>query len=286
MSTPQPKILVIMPAYNEAGVVGDVVREVRKELGEAQPILVIDDGSSDGTAAEARAAGARTISLIRNLGYGYALKTGYLVALEEGFDVVVQMDSDGQHAPSTVPALLEPILRGDADVVIGSRALSTDSYKMPFARRVGQRLFAAVLRAMCGLSIQDPTSGFQALGRRALGLFMTDDFPGDYPDTDILLYLRLHGVRIREVAALFRSNRRGKSMHSGVLKPAYYIYKMFFSMLLVYLRHRGVFDKEPPDGSVTHSTESSSAAPEDGRGGPGARRSNLDLSPGPGPTRP
>jgi glycosyltransferase involved in cell wall biosynthesis len=231
--------LVLIPAYNEAGVIGAVIREIRATpIGIPYEILVVDDGSTDDTAQEARDAGARTVSLLQNMGYGYALQTGYQVAREEGFDLVVQMDGDGQHAPESIPGLLAPLLKDECDLVIGSRALSSVFYPMPYIRRCGQKVFAAILFAMCGLRIRDPTSGFQAFGAHVLRFFTTDDFPGDYPDANVLLYLQLNGIRIREVPAIFRINTRGTSMHGGVLKPLYYIYKMLFSMLLMYLRHR------------------------------------------------
>lgn len=234
-----PGALILIPAFNESAVIGDLIRKIREVgLPIEYEILVIDDGSSDGTADVARAAGARVVSLIRNLGYGYALKTGYLVALERGVDIVVQLDGDGQHAPESIPGLLGPIREGNADLVIGSRALSDVHYPMPLLRRLGQAFFRRVLRAMSGLTIGDPTSGFQAIGPRALRLFNRDDFPGDYPDTDVLLYLKLNGLRIMERAATFRINERGTSMHSGLLGNVYYAYKMLFSMWLVYLRHR------------------------------------------------
>jgi glycosyltransferase involved in cell wall biosynthesis len=271
------EVLILIPAYNEAPVVGRVVAEARRVMGEGQTILVIDDGSSDGTAAAAEEAGAVTISLIRNLGYGYALQTGYRYALDHGYSTVVQLDGDGQHDPTSIPRLIDPISRGEADVVIGSRRLSAVPYTMPFLRRLGQAVFATLLRWMCGLRIGDPTSGFQAIGPGALALFSTDAFPGDYPDTDVLLYLSLNGKRVIEAPATFRPNTRGKSMHRGLGKAAYYAYKMMLSMVLVYLRHPGA-SKEPSDGRpVSARVEPANPPPEDR--GPGSRdhRSGVDL---------
>ncbi len=238
MDPMKQKILVIVPAYNEAGTIGNVVRDIREAMS-AFPadILVIDDGSSDGTAAEARAAGARVISQIQNMGYGYALRTGYQAAQSEGVDVVVQMDGDGQHAPSSIPGLMAPVLSGACDLVIGSRTLSKTHYPMPLARRIGQRFFSWLLYRMGNLRIHDATSGFQVIGPAALGRFVSADFPGDYPDTNVLLHLRLKGIRILELPAEFRVSATGKSMHSGLLKPAYYVYSMTLSMVMVYWRH-------------------------------------------------
>ena len=228
------RVLVIIPAFNEGVMIGELVRQIRAlDLGIPSQVLVIDDGSADNTAEEARKAGARTVSLIQNLGYGFALQTGYHVAVEEAFDIVLQMDGDGQHPPACIPSLLDLLLKEECDVVIGSRGLADVPYPMPFARRAGQKFFGWLLFVMSGLRIHDPTSGFQAFNSRVVKMLTTDDFPGDYPDTNVLLYLNLHGFKIREVPAAFRTNPRGTSMHSGIVRPAYYIYKMLFSMAIV-----------------------------------------------------
>lgn len=238
-SSADPRVLIVIPAYNEAAVIREVIEGIEGSgLNASFEILVVDDGSSDATCRVARAAGVRTVSLIRNLGYGYALQTGYRVASDEAYDIVVQMDGDGQHDPASIPGLLEPILRGEADVVVGSRALSPVFYPMPFARKLGQRLFSWILKGLCGLRIGDPTSGFQALSAPAVRLFL-EDFPGDYPDADTLLYVHLNGMRVVEVPATFRVNPAGTSMHSGLAAPAYYIYKMTLSLVLTWVRHRG-----------------------------------------------
>ena len=235
------KMMILIPAFNESGIIGRAVKQIHAvEIERPYEILVIDDGSYDDTAEEARRAGARTITLTQNLGYGHALRAGYQVAHEDGFEVVVQMDGDGQHAPESIPELIRPVLNGEYDLVIGSRTLSDTPYSMPLARRVGQRFFSWVLQLMTGLKIQDPTSGFQVLGPKALQLVMSDDFPGDYPDTDVLLYLHFHGTRIKEAPAVFRVNERGTSMHNGVIGPLYYLYKMLFSMVMVYMKYHSV----------------------------------------------
>src|SRR5688572_1269869 len=265
MSRERPEALILIPAYNEAAVIGDVIRQIRQvELPIRHQILVIDDGSSDGTADVARAAGARTISLLRNLGYGYALRTGYQVAIDEGIEIVIELDGDGQHAPESMRELLVPVWEDRADLVIGSRALAPTPYAMPLLRRLGQRFFKGVLFMMSGLRIGDPTSGFQVIGPRALDLFNREGFPGDYPDTDVLLYLDLFGLRIVEAPAIFRVNDRGKSMHKSLLRNAYYVYKMLFSMLLVYLRHRHVRREARHHDSRRGLRQSSSDSPEGG----------------------
>lgn len=233
-----PKVLVIIPAWNEERVVGRVVADI-KRLHPTFDVLVIDDGSTDDTRGAVRRSGGQVLTLVQNLGYGYALQTGYRVAYEEQYDIVLQMDADGQHAVESIGDVIAPVAAaGQYDVSIGSRALSSVHYPMPFARRMGQRVFSWLLFRLCGLKIGDPTSGFQALNRKALRHYLSDEFPGDYPDTNMLLFLALHDVRICETAAEFRVNEQGTSMHSGIMKPLYYIYKMSLSMFLIYLRNR------------------------------------------------
>jgi glycosyltransferase involved in cell wall biosynthesis len=274
--------LILIPAFNEAAVIGDVIRQIRAaELPIRHEILVIDDGSTDKTGEVARAAGARAISLLTNLGYGYALRAGYQVALEEGVEIVIQLDGDGQHSPESIRELLRPVWEERADLVIGSRALSSVPYSMPLLRRFGQWFFRSLLRAMSGLRIGDPTSGFQVIGPRALELFTREGFPGDYPDADVLLYLELHGMRILEAPAIFKSNARGTSMHGSLRKNAYYVYKMLFSMFLVYLRHRHVRREGKAHESNRGLPESSSDSSEGGAADPRRPRRALDREHGP-----
>jgi hypothetical protein len=231
------KILAIIPAYNESGRIGKVVSEVRSVLPSAK-VVVIDDCSSDATAAEAVAAGASVLPHVVNLGYGAALETGYLYAVRNGFDVVCQMDADGQHLASELPVILAPVLAGDADLVLGSRYLGEGvGYRTPALRRAGQRFFGGIINRLSGLAITDPTSGFQCLGRRAVGFLASGVFPTDFPDANVLLMLHYARLRIAEVSAKMVARSEGVSMHSG-LKPVYYVMKMLLSIFLVVLNVR------------------------------------------------
>ena len=225
MRTP-PRVLVI-PAFNEAdhlaGVLGDAADAAR-----GFEIVVVDDGSHDATAAVAARCGARVLRHPFNLGYGAALQTGYKYAHRAGAVLVAQMDADGQHDPRQLPLLVEPIERGELDLVIGSRFLGRGSYPMGFARSIGRRFFRAMLRGF-GLRITDPTSGFQAMSRSVLELYVTDFFPSDYPDVDVLLAAHRHGLRIGERAVDMGTGLRASTLHSG-LAPIYYVYKMLLSI--------------------------------------------------------
>ena len=163
----KPKILVLIPALNEERNIASVIQDVRKEITEAT-ILVINDGSVDATASKARQAGAKVLSHPFNMGYGVALQTGYKYALKYGFDCVVQMDGDGQHDPRYIDLLIQELDTGKADIVIGSRFLVKGKHTIPLIRRIGMGFFGFIAGLLCGQTITDPTSGYQALSRRAV----------------------------------------------------------------------------------------------------------------------
>ncbi len=156
------KIFAVIPNYNERGRIGAVVRDL---LPRVHRVVVVDDGSSDGSAEEARAAGADVVVHVLNRGQGAALKTGTVLAVAEGADVVVHFDADGQHDPEAIPTLTTPILEGRADVVFGSRFLGVTSVGMPFSRR----LLLAAARQFSGVvlgiprTVTDPQSGMRAM---------------------------------------------------------------------------------------------------------------------------
>lgn len=226
--------LIVIPAWNEARSIAAVVAECLR----AAPgfdVLVVDDGSTDDTAAIARKAGAKVVSHPFNLRYGAALQTGYLYALRGGYDVVVQLDADGQHDPADVAALAAPVLEGRAEIVVGSRFHAASTYRMPALRRVGSAWFRFLVRTLSGVELGDPTSGLQALHRDVLGLYCTDAYPLDYPDADILVLAARSGFRVVEVPAHMRVEAGSPSMHSGV-RVLYYVYKMTLCIVMNALR--------------------------------------------------
>lgn len=235
MPEKKKQIVVIMPCHDEEGRIGPVVSSVRSILPEAT-VIVVDDSSSDNSEAEAVAAGATVLPHVCNLGYGAALETGYLYAEKIGADVVLQMDGDGQHLAGELPALLKELETGGADIVIGSRYLShSEAETTTLMRRIGHKVFAAIVRILCELKLTDPTSGFQGLSCRAIHLFSSGVFPCDYPDSDVILMAHMAGLKIREVPAVMKPRHGGTSMHAGMVKPVYYGMKMLLSMLVVLL---------------------------------------------------
>lgn len=228
------KVLVIIPAYNEEKQIAAVVTQAKREIPEAQ-ILVINDGSSDETGKIAKKAGSRVLTHPFNLGYGVALQTGYKFALRYGFDYILQLDGDGQHDPRYLRKILQELKKGGTDIIIGSRFLGGCNYQAPFFRRLGMKIFAFIAGKISGQKITDPTSGYQALDRKAVEFYSHDFFPGDYPDADVLIMLRRAGLRFREIPVNMNRNPNGKTMHNG-LKPIYYTYKMCLSIMLNLIR--------------------------------------------------
>lgn len=237
MNEPGKRIQIIIPAYNEQDSIGEVVEELRGVLPSAG-ILVVDDASWDRTAEKAAACGAAVVRHPFNLGYGAALQTGFKYASEHDCDVVVQFDADGQHDPRSIEKLLDPVERGEADVVVGSRVLAPGrGIGGGPLKAVGSKLLAWVASAVMGQKVSDTTSGLRALNARAARLCTKDIYPTDYPDADALIMLRREGMRLAEVPVPGRAARRPSTLHSG-LSPLYYAYRMSLSILATILRGR------------------------------------------------
>ena len=225
--------MAIVPARNEEACIGGVVREIRAVDRELE-VVVIDDGSTDRTAAAAREAGARVVSLPFNLGIGGAVQTGFKVAHAEGFDLVVRLDGDGQHVAAELPKLLAPILDGTADIVVGSRFAGDSEYRPPLARRLGIKLFATVVSLLTRQRVTDTTSGFQACNRKAIRLFAAD-YPHDYPEVEATVMVFKHRLRLAEVHVAMRERAAGTSS-IGALASLYYAIKVMLAVLIAVTR--------------------------------------------------
>lgn len=240
------KILILIPAYNEGDRIGEVVRRVW-EMYPEYDVLVVNDGSRDRTARAAQEAGAEVLSHPFNMGYGVAIQTGYKYASAKGYEFLVQIDGDGQHDPAFIPHVLEPVVAGETDFVLGSRFLGTESYEPSLARRIGMAFFRRLVSTLIRTPITDTTSGYQAFNRRVIRYFTTEVFPCDYPDADMLLTLHRAGFRIREVPVRMHASASGKSMHAG-WKPLYYMFKMLLSIAVTLLRKKQVEEEQNETG--------------------------------------
>ena len=229
--------VAIVPAYNEdasiAGVVGELLA-----YDPGLRVVVVDDGSADRTAELARAAGAKVISLPFNLGIGGAVQTGFRYAWEQGFDVAVRADGDGQHDPAELDAILRPVLADEADVAVGSRFIGGDGYRSSRSRRAGIRLLAWIVSALTRQRITDPTSGFQAANRLGIRLFAAD-YPHDYPEAEATVMVFKHRLRLQEVPVKMRARESGRSSITAV-RSVYYMVKVVLAIFVALFRRKAV----------------------------------------------
>ena len=230
--------VAIVPAHNEAGAVGGVVDELRA-FDPLLDVVVVDDGSTDSTAAVARARGAAVVRLPYNLGIGGAVQTGFKYALERGYDVAVRLDGDGQHDPAELPKLLAPLERDEADIVTGSRfAEGGDDYRPSLARRVGIGFFARLVSLLVRRRVTDTTSGFQALNRRGIALFAAD-YPHDYPEVEATVLVARHRLRSLEVPVHMREREHGESSIT-LVRSVYYMLKVTLALFVAMFRKAAV----------------------------------------------
>jgi glycosyltransferase involved in cell wall biosynthesis len=227
--------LIVMPALNEEEAVGAVVQEVRATLPGVR-VLVIDDGSTDTTAAVARASGAEVLSLPFNLGVGGAMRLGFKYALENGFSNVVQVDSDGQHDPSGVRQLLAEL--GSADLVLGARFAGQGDYEVKGPRRWAMVVLATILSSLAKTRLTDTTSGFKATGPRAVRLF-AEHYPAEYLGDTIesLVIAARAGCTIRQVPVSMRPRAGGVPSHNP-FKAAAYLGRASMALVIALLRPR------------------------------------------------
>ncbi len=227
------KGLVIIPARNEAGNIAGVLTALR-QTAPGFDCVVIDDGSSDGTASVCRAQGCRVLSHAVNLGIGGAMQTGYRYAAQNGYDVAVQVDGDGQHDPAYLAAMLEKLTAEDADMVIGSRFLEGEGYQSTRMRRWGIRYFSFLIRLLTGRTITDPTSGYRMVRRELIESFAAD-YPPDYPEPESVVHILRQGGTVVEIPVRMRA-RGGGSSSIGIGASLYYLVKVSFAILLEELR--------------------------------------------------
>ena len=227
------RLLVVIPAYNEAGALPAVIAGVRAHC--SADVVVIDDGSSDDTFEVARRSGAIVLRHPCNLGIGAAVQSGFVHALEHAYDAVVRIDGDGQHDPSYIPLLLEPLRAGRADIVIGSRFLARRGYQSTVVRRAGI-LILSLISALVGARVTDPTSGYWALNRRALEL-LAASHPDDYPETEAMVVATRGGCRIHEVPVEMLARTAGRSS-IGAIHSGFYMLKVIVAVLIQRARRR------------------------------------------------
>ena len=230
------ELLILIPAYNEQGAVGDVIREVH-ELMPNVPVLVTDDASSDSTYEKAQAAGADVLRLPYHLGLGGCVQAGYKLAYELGYDYVIRVDGDGQHDPRYIPALFDSLRKSGSHMVIGSRFYGSNGTHTSTVRAIGIWVFRTVLRPILGRPVRDPTSGFVGVNREALEVF-TRSFPLEYPEIEALVVLQRKRFRFEEVPCRMRKRKAGRSTITAV-KSLYYIIHVLLGVFVNILKFEG-----------------------------------------------
>ncbi|MBN1541607.1 glycosyltransferase family 2 protein [candidate division KSB1 bacterium] len=234
------KLLIVVPTYNEEKNLPQVLNELlllQNPLSEWQiqsKVLIVDDGSKDRSAEIAKQAGVDVLQLPINLGYGAALQSGFIYALENKVDLVISIDADGQHQPSDILKIVEAYLDGKYDVVLGSRFVEDTGYQTNLPRRLGIKMFSVILHLLSGLRIADVTTGFQLITRQVVELYAAE-YPHDYPDAQMLLLLALSGFKIKEIPVVVKQRLHGQSMHSSI-KSLLYPIRNFLAIIVILLR--------------------------------------------------
>ncbi|HTE00884.1 MAG TPA: glycosyltransferase family 2 protein [Mucilaginibacter sp.] len=230
-------VLIVIPCYNEEASLPLVLQELQqiKLPGDYKmQVLVINDCSKDNTSAVAKKYQATVIDLPVNLGIGGAVQTGILYARDNGFDLAIQLDGDGQHPPKELEKMINFHLQTGANVVIGSRFLEKEGFQSSFARRLGIKYFHWLNRLFTGLHIYDSTSGFRLFDKAAIAV-AANNYPDEYPEPESLVSFSKAGLTIKEVAVVMSHRLGGKSSirHFGSI---YYCFKVSLAMLFSFIR--------------------------------------------------
>lgn len=228
-----PRVLVIIPAYNESACILDTVHKIEAC---GYDYIVVNDGSKDNTLAICRENGLNVLDLPQNLGIGGAVQAGHKYAQRLEYDIDIQVDGDGQHDPTYIPRLVE-VIRNGADLAVGSRFIEkTDGFQSTLMRRVGIVWLSNWIKLFTGEIVTDPTSGFRACNRRAIDLFCMS-YPDDYPEPESLVLAMKTGLKVREAPVKMLERQGGKSSIGG-FSSVYYMIKVSLAICLVCWAHR------------------------------------------------
>lgn len=236
------KIIIVIPVYNEEKQIKIVLENVRHKA-PSYDVLVINDSSTDETEGILKELNVLYINLPFNTGYGIALQTGIKYAHRNQYDYLVQMDGDGQHEAACIKDILSILEKDEADIVIGSRFIrknKTDSYKCSVPKRIGILILRWLILLITRQRITDPTSGFIGFNKKAISKLISDDYPYDYPDADVIIMMNNEGLRIKEIPVIMYNVKGRGKIHTG-LRPIYYGFKMLLSILISVLRGKKRF---------------------------------------------
>ena len=232
------KVLIIIPAYNEAENIASVINNLSLSGKDTWDLLVVNDASLDDTGYIAKATGmAKVVDLPYNLGIGGGVQTGFKYARKYSYEFALQFDGDGQHKVEEVPKLLEIVQSGQADVAIGSRFNQKHAgFRSSYFRRLGIRIFEWFSYLLIRQRITDHTSGFRAFNRKAIE-FLAENYPSDYPEPEAIVLLGKNGFRMMEVFTQMMERQGGISSIS-LMKGPYYMIKVLLSMFMASIRSK------------------------------------------------
>jgi len=229
------KPLLIIPAYNEAENIEYVINNLKTTCPEYD-YLVINDNSTDQTKNILLSCDTFFLNLPVNLGIGGGVQTGYLYAVEHGYDIAVQIDGDGQHDPKYIKDIIAPIESGQADVVIGSRFLEKEGFQSSLMRRFGIRFLRRLIKILCGVEVHDVTSGMRAVNRKMIEEY-AHNYAQDYPEPEAILTAGMMNAKVMEVPVIMRE-RQGGTSSINALRAAYYMTKVSIALVMTRLTAR------------------------------------------------
>jgi glycosyltransferase involved in cell wall biosynthesis len=231
--SPDPGTLIVLPAFNESESLPGVIDEIRRHQPHAD-VLVVDDGSTDGTSDVARGLGVQTVTMPFNVGVGGAMRAGLQYGRRRGYAAVVQCDADGQHPPESVAALVKGL--DEADIVIGARFAGIGEYEARGPRMWAMRLLAWTFSRIHHTELTDVTSGFRAFGPRAIEVLSTQMPPEYLGDTvEALVIARENGLVVRQAPVAMRRRRGGAASH-GPFKATVFLLRAILMLALSLVR--------------------------------------------------
>jgi glycosyltransferase involved in cell wall biosynthesis len=231
------KIVAIVPAYNEEKAIVAVVHDINSVAKAYQlnmDVIVVNDCSKDSTSEVISTLNCIALNLPINLGIGGAVQTGFKYAFENGYDYAIQIDGDGQHPASEIPKLINAASLTNCDVVIGSRFISKEGFQSSAIRRFGINYFKRLNQFLVGVTINDSTSGYRLINRKAMEL-VSEYYPDEYPEPEAIILYSLNNFKIGEVAVTMKERQGGVSS-IGTFASVYYMFKVTLAIIFTFTR--------------------------------------------------
>lgn len=228
------KKIIIIPAYNEEENIERTVNAIQKSA-QGFDYVIINDCSTDNTRKICEEKEFDIVNLPINLGIGGAVQTGYKYAYENGYDVAVQVDGDGQHDPEFLNTMADYLIDHQVDMVIGSRFIEKKGFQSSITRRMGIQFFSKLIKVLTGKKITDPTSGLRMIGRNVMEIF-SEDYPRDYPEPESIVAVLRKNMKIEEIPVVMLERQGGVSSISPK-KSIYYMIKVTLAILIERIRN-------------------------------------------------